>query len=111
MEGGEIIIKAFRSCENGMILGLMRWQTQSKALPENHWCAAVTQSQCNGKGAPGNTSGPISPLVELQCPMNPGTYWTADLEKFKQSNLHGKWKIPEEKIVIKKKLIIFEKPR
>ena len=93
----------------GWFLGLMRWQIQSIALPENHWCASVTQNQCNGKGEPGKGDAPTSHLAEHWCHMNPGTCSVAALEKFKQLNLHDRWKIPEEKIVMKKK--IFEKPQ
>lgn len=67
----------------GQFLGLMRWQIQSSALPENHWCAGATQSCCNEKGAPGKGDAPISCLAEHWCHMNPDTCWVAALEMFK----------------------------
>lgn len=83
----------------GWFLELMSWQIQSSVLPENHWCAAATQNQCNGKRAPGKGDAPTSHLGQHRCHMNPGTCWVAALEKFKQLNPY-RWKIPEKKIII-----------
>lgn len=63
MEGGEIIIKAFRSHENWMIL-------RAREMTEKHLCADVIRSQCDGKEAPGEGGAPAPHLAEHQHHMN-----------------------------------------